>query len=306
VSKNGRLAALTNFQEPSSKLAVGEKSRGTMITSFLTSPEPVSTPTKAWIHKVIETGEMKGVGGFIMVCGTLKPSCNNLEELAVISNRTCARDDGLENAAHWVCGRKAETYGLSNSLLEKPWPKVKLGEQLLSETLRDAAENEESEDQILERCFAVLRHDTLPDFDADDTYETEINALMHSIFIPVFNASEETTVKETTQSPEPPAVPGDNSAGQQPHVETLEVDTAAASSNQVDHLVTTPLTLDQWRKSPRLYGTAQQTVILVNKHGHLKYVERTLYDNQAQPIDKKEGTVLTEFDIEGWSHSEIS
>ncbi|KAA8898961.1 NRDE protein-domain-containing protein [Sphaerosporella brunnea] len=283
VSKQGRLAILTNYREPSSAMAIGEKSRGAMITSFLCSPDPVETPIRDWIHKVLETGEMKGVGGFSMLCGTLRPNGENLKELAVISNRTIHRDNGLETKAQWIGSKKGETRGLSNTLLDQPWPKVEMGEKLLAEVVQKSVEEGVSEDELLERCFQVLSHNTLPLITADDTYETEMDALRLSIFIPPFDAASE---HATTPNGHRARTPED-SQKQSPRAEDI------ASGKPEEEL-------KKWRKSPRLYGTAQQSVILVDKKGRLKYVERTLYAQDASPLDKKDQEVVTEFQIEGW------
>jgi len=289
-----------------------------MIISFLTAPDPVTTPTRAWIHRVLETGEMKGVGGFSMLCGTLRPGGENIEELAVISNRTLYRDDGVEMATHWVGGTKSETHGLSNSLFDDPWPKVLLGEKLLSETVKLAVEKNTSEEELLKQCFAILSHNTLPLIKSDDTYETEMDALKLSIFIPAFDAAVEhatTPNGHRAHSLDPKVKPEDVSpvpeyiAEKLPHLRSLAVDTNAGSTT-VDHLCTTPITpamppmseqnLERWRKSPRLYGTTQQTVILVDTNGRLKYIERTLYDVEARPIEGNDREVITEFYIEDW------
>lgn len=335
VSKQGRLAILTNYREPSSAMAIGEKSRGAMITSFLCSPDPVETPIRDWIHKVLETGEMKGVGGFSMLCGTLRPNGENLKELAVISNRTIHRDNGLETKAQWIGSKKGETRGLSNTLLDQPWPKVEMGEKLLAEVVQKSVEEGVSEDELLERCFQVLSHNTLPLITADDTYETEMDALRLSIFIPPFDAASEhaTTpnghrarTPEDSQKQSPRAE--DIASGKPSNLRDVVIDTDARTtvvnglctsalctnagtglcphgssiSNSVTPIVPkmSEEELKKWRKSPRLYGTAQQSVILVDKKGRLKYVERTLYAQDASPLDKKDQEVVTEFQIEGW------
>lgn len=320
VSKEGRLAILTNYREASSALAIGEKSRGAMITSFLASPDPVDTPTSVWLRKVLDTGEMKGVGGFSMMCGLLRPKGENLEGLAIISNRTPYRDDGVESTAHWIGEKKGETRGLSNSLFDSPWQKVKLGEQLLEETIQVSVEEEGgvSEDEFLKRCFAVLSHNTLPLISNDDTYEIEMNALELSIFIPPFDAAAEHATTphghraQTPDIPEEqlPPHPEDIASGRPENLRSTVVDTGAGST-RLDHLCcespVTPLVpsmseedLTKWRKSPRLYGTAQQTVILVDNSGRLKYVERTLYNREARPLDAKDQDIVVEFQIEGW------
>jgi uncharacterized protein with NRDE domain len=48
------------------------------------------------------------------------------------------------------------------------------------------------------------------------------------------------------------------------------------------------------------YGTQKQTVILVNQNGSVKYVERTLYNQQGKSIPQKERDKVFEFEIEGW------
>ena len=54
--------------------------------------------------------------------------------------------------------------------------------------------------------------------------------------------------------------------------------------------------------SDRVYGTQKQTVILVNRNGMLKYVERTLYNDQAEWVggeENKDRDTVCEFQIEG-------
>ena len=52
------------------------------------------------------------------------------------------------------------TFGLSNSLYNKPWDKVKLGESLLSKLIDESIINNYSQDQLIEKCFQLLSHDT--------------------------------------------------------------------------------------------------------------------------------------------------
>ena len=318
VSKEGRIAMLTNFREAPSALTIDEKSRGAMITSFLASPDPADTPPSGWLRKVVETGEMKGVGGFSMICGLLRPKGENLEELAVISNRTPCRDDEVEITAHWVGGKKGETRGLSNSLFDDPWHKVTLGEQLLRKTIQVSVDEGVSEDELLKRCFTILSHNTLPLIKEGDTHEIEMNALEFSIFIPPLDAAAEHATAshgrraQTPDTPEEklPPHPRGIASGPPENLRRTVVDTGAGST-RLDHLSgespVTPLVpsmsdddLKNWRKSPRLYGTAQQTVILVDNNGRLKYVERTLYDREARPLDAKDQDAMVEFWIEGW------
>jgi len=53
---------------------------------------------------------------------------------------------------------------------------------------------------------------------------------------------------------------------------------------------------------PRWYGTREQTVILVSHDdGRVIFTERTLWDENVQPVNKKDGEVREEFQIEGWN-----
>jgi uncharacterized protein with NRDE domain len=48
------------------------------------------------------------------------------------------------------------------------------------------------------------------------------------------------------------------------------------------------------------YGTQKNIVVLVDKEGKAYYLERTLYDEDAKPIEKGKGDKVFEFQIEGW------
>ncbi|PWW75476.1 DUF833-domain-containing protein [Tuber magnatum] len=278
ITRSGRLAVLTNFCEDSSAAAISQKSRGAVVTSFLTSHEDLSGSTDSWLHRLLADGKMNGVGGLSLLCGILRPSSPssgpkaNLEKLAVICNRTAAGDEGVESGAHWVAGSKGETHGLSNSLFDDPWPKVVIGKNLLAETIEKSAGK--PEDELLEDLFAILSHDTMP-ITTGKRNEAQLEALRHSIFIPAFETS-----------PETPETNG--------HVEPITEEVSPARpARPGEH---------RWSHPERLYGTHKQTIILLNKSGKLKYVERTLYDNDAKWVDKKDRDIVCELDIEGWNN----
>ncbi|KAG0132051.1 NRDE protein-domain-containing protein [Tuber indicum] len=290
ITRSGRLAVLTNFCEDSSAAAISQKSRGSIVTSFLTSHEDLNGSTESWLHRLLADGKMKGVGGFSLLCGILRPSSSssdpkaNLEKIAVICNRTAAGDEGVESSAHWIAGTKGETHGLSNSLFDDPWPKVVIGRNLLAETIENSAGK--SEDELLEGLFAILSHDTMPVTRGKDS-ATQLEALRHSIFIPTFETSPETP--ETNGHDESVA---DESRG---------AEVAANSGDRVEHYCATPDEEEhRWIHPERLYGTHKQTVILLNKNGKVNYVERTLYDGDAKPVDRKDRDIVCKFDIDGW------
>lgn len=310
------------MSESSAAAAVGEKSRGAMVTSFLTSsfhnsntPETTGTPeipskpsARDWLHKLLSNGELTGVGGFSLFCGILRqktPGSQDgvLEELTVISNRTAAGEGGVETEAHWIVGTKGETHGLSNSLFDKPWPKVKLGRQLLSQEVESAVKEGVSEDVLVGRLFGILSHNTFPVLDGPGSYKVQLEALRYSVFTPAFNILAEPSVEVLDEvSVLPQNVIPEGETPSQPKSGDLKESAHAngacngESNGNISGVL--PTQAQWWRR--RKYGTQQQTVVLVDKNGRVKYVERTLWDECGKPVKEEERDVVAEWVIEGW------
>ena len=53
------------------------------------------------------------------------------------------------------------------------------------------------------------------------------------------------------------------------------------------------------KKTSSLYGTQKQTVLLVDTGGHVTFVERTLFDDEVEPVAKTDRDRRFEFDVEG-------
>ena len=149
ITKQGRLAVLTNYRENTEAGANGAAlSRGEITKEFLLSDKPVD----GWIQEVLSSGVYKDVGGFSLVCTVLR---KNHFGAAVISNRST-----LENGATYVLGVENEVVGyqcegLSNSLYHDEWPKVKLGKKLLQEL---TANDIDDEDAFIEKAFELLSY----------------------------------------------------------------------------------------------------------------------------------------------------
>ncbi|WP_325058503.1 NRDE family protein [Lentibacillus cibarius] len=99
VTKNGRIAALTNYRDPNEKRQ-NKKSRGHIVRNFLAS----STPTPDFLEQLRR--ENKSYAGFNLLAGTP-------DQLFYYNN---IRDD-----FHPVT---AGTHALSNAFLNTPWPKT--------------------------------------------------------------------------------------------------------------------------------------------------------------------------------------
>ncbi len=131
VTRNGRIAAVTNFREPGFQIA-GAPSRGLLISDFLVSKES----PKQYLEYLELVGNK--YNGFNMILG-------DRTELFYYSNR-----------ANRVQTLLPGLYGLSNHLLNTPWPKVQKGKASLAKQLS-------GKDKIdLEGIFSILKDNTYP------------------------------------------------------------------------------------------------------------------------------------------------
>ena len=104
---DGRFAALTNFRAPAEK-ALGGPSRGELVADFLRGPRqaPLAYLTQMAQDQASAAEPMRG---YNLLAGNLADG-----ELAYYSNRADAPPRLLTPGC----------YGLSNALLDTPWPKV--------------------------------------------------------------------------------------------------------------------------------------------------------------------------------------
>jgi uncharacterized protein with NRDE domain len=115
ITKKGRLAAITNYRDPASTKK-NAPSRGWLVRDFLLGNDG----TEEYLIKVRQ--EAKKYNGFNLVAGVR-------DELYWYSNRT-GEIAKLSRGLH----------GISNRLLDTPWPKVIRGTQGLSQILRKDSE----------------------------------------------------------------------------------------------------------------------------------------------------------------------
>ena len=107
VTRAGRFAAITNFRNPAERKPVAP-SRGQLVSSFLDSD---SEPA-AWLATIAP--QANEYNGFSMLAGDAGSLC-------FFSNRDGAISE-VEPGVH----------GLSNHLLDTPWPKVEKGKSQLA------------------------------------------------------------------------------------------------------------------------------------------------------------------------------
>jgi len=138
VTKKGRLCAITNFRDPVVQIS-DAPSRGLLVENFLKGSE---LPQR-YLEKVKEAGER--YNGFNLLAG-------DESGLFFFSNRadkTVKLSPGL--------------YGLSNHLLDTPWPKIARGKKRLEKILS-------SNEIDCESIFELLSDRNIPpDIDLPDT-----------------------------------------------------------------------------------------------------------------------------------------
>ena len=152
VNASGRLALLTNYREPPESTGKGP-SRGALVAGYL-------------------DGTVADFPGHLLACGDSYAGFNVIfgpwRQLTHFSNR----GPGLTPITTGL-------HGLSNALLDTPWPKVERGKRLLAEALK----NEKLE---AERLFEILDdHQRASDPELPDTgVPLELERRLSSIRIP--------------------------------------------------------------------------------------------------------------------------
>jgi len=122
----GRFAAVTNYRESPAARKAAPRSRGELTVGFLRgTDEP-----RAYLQRIAPDADQ--YGAFSLLAG-------NLDRLSCFSNRGGAIED-----------LSADVHGLSNHLLDTPWPKVRLGKQ------RTAALLAADETKLLDGLFLAL------------------------------------------------------------------------------------------------------------------------------------------------------
>ncbi|MBS1795797.1 MAG: NRDE family protein [Acidobacteria bacterium] len=169
ITETGRFAAVTNYRDP--RAPKGGSSRGALVGDFLAG----DVSTEEYLHDVRRrAGEFSG---FNLLVGELRPE---KQTLGYFSNR----GNDVEMLGPGV-------YGLSNHLLDTPWPKVESGKNRLRALLA-AAEPDKRE------MFEILRdRTTAADRDLPETgVGLERERLLSSIFIetPVYGTRSSSVV----------------------------------------------------------------------------------------------------------------
>ena len=156
VTRNGRIAAITNFRDPAS-LKKDAPSRGLLVSDFLAGTD---SPAQ-YLERLQSEGHL--YNGFNLIAG-------DRNGLFYYSNRS----KGIKRIGSGI-------FGLSNHLLDTPWPKVEKGKR----RLRRLLEMENSPDP--ESIFDILADRTRP---ADNRLpETGVGIEWERVLSPLFISS---------------------------------------------------------------------------------------------------------------------
>ena len=139
ISLSGRFAALTNYREPFPPDPDTVLSRGLMVRNILES----DIDLEQYMEFLKKHNDW--YGGFNLIAadlGTTEPKA------FYYANREKQDVTVLD---------KKEIYGLSNSVLGNPWPKVENGRKSMERLLSEFT----SEEDLIEKLFSSLRYDVI-------------------------------------------------------------------------------------------------------------------------------------------------
>jgi uncharacterized protein with NRDE domain len=156
ITRNGRFAAITNYRSALTNRH-NAPSRGHLVADFLIGHQPVAD----YLQKIRRGA--KQYSGFNLIVGDIK----GVHYYSNQNDRPVRLQPGI--------------YGLSNHLLDTPWPKLSQGKQALSSLLREKERIDT--DQLIE----ILQDQQVP---ADDQLpDTGIGLRLERILSPVFITS---------------------------------------------------------------------------------------------------------------------
>ncbi len=154
ITTKGRIAAITNYRDPSS-IKSDAPSRGSLVTGFLSGRQ---SPVDYLEGLKRDAGEYNG---FNLIVG-------EKHELYWYSNR----GEGIRDLSTGI-------YGVSNRILDTPWPKVSRGKKMISALLY------EEKDLAPDALFSMLADRSIPDDKKlpDTGVGLELERMLSPIFI---------------------------------------------------------------------------------------------------------------------------
>jgi uncharacterized protein with NRDE domain len=156
ITRKGRIAAVTNYRDPAS-IKQGAPSRGRLVSDFLLGQRG----PEEYIDKL--DGEAGKYNGFNLIVGEK------------------GQDYWYSNRGDGARPLSAGIYGLSNHLLDTPWPKVAKSKDALAQLLS------EQKAPSLEELFLILTDHTIAG--DEDLPDTGVGLEWERILSPIFIVS---------------------------------------------------------------------------------------------------------------------
>lgn len=155
VTRDGKFAALTNFRDPKQMSVTGKRSRGELVADFLKG----AMPANGYMERL--EASKASYPGYNLLAG----DTTGLYSYSNIEDEVREVEPGI--------------HGLSNHLLNTPWPKVERGKKSLMELLQTVGRD------LPDRLFSLLQHaEPAPDADLPDTgIGLEWERLLSPLFI---------------------------------------------------------------------------------------------------------------------------
>jgi uncharacterized protein with NRDE domain len=137
INKKGRISMITNFRDPMN-INPNAPSRGQLVSDFLITEDNA----ERYLQRI--SSKAKNYNGFNLIAGTV-------EDLFYLSNYR----EGITKMSEGL-------FGLSNHLLDTPWPKIKRGKENLLALLKETDVSSNMLFEILNDDL-VATDDVLPD-----------------------------------------------------------------------------------------------------------------------------------------------
>jgi uncharacterized protein with NRDE domain len=165
VTKNGKIAAITNYRDPAVYKS-NAPSRGGLVRDFLKGEEDPEQYLESVIQKALD------YNGFNLLLGDR----HRILWYSNQSNQKRLLSPGI--------------YGISNHLLDTPWPKVVRGKDLFKEIFTEGKEISS------EKAFQCLRDDHIPD--DKDLPDTGVGLERERMLSPIFITSPDYGTRSST------------------------------------------------------------------------------------------------------------
>ncbi|KAF5132519.1 hypothetical protein DV495_001214 [Geotrichum candidum] len=289
ISKQGRLAILLNFHELNSQQHKGAISRGLFPKEFLQS----DLSTQDWIaatHERYGDEGLKSSGGFTMLCGVLRQAKNNkdrIEPFGLLSNRGAPAlklfDSNLVEREESLVVSNGTTVTTTND------------DDTLVAPAADSTPSFKNYD-ILSDTIGVSNSQITDPWPKVYLGVQALDRIVHQA--PV---SEACLIEQLKDILVHDTFPLDVARKE---VETDGIFYHVRKSIFIPPInVSLPDNIDS-AEDGTYYGTRTNTIILVSKTGHVKYIERTLHEHDTPIENHPPQESVFEFDIEGFNNDD--